>query len=83
VAHDAATQKARLCEAILRHITKHPLAADTAEGILACWLPCSGFEDAPEHLAAVLEEMVAKRWLQARQLPDGNVLYVRDDVQKI
>ncbi|OFZ96303.1 MAG: hypothetical protein A3H35_17165 [Betaproteobacteria bacterium RIFCSPLOWO2_02_FULL_62_17] len=82
MAHDDAAQKIRIREAILRHIKTYPLAADTADGILACWLPCTGFEDAPEHIAAVLEEMVAKRWLQARKLPDGNILYERDDASE-
>lgn len=79
MAHDVPTQQARLCEAILRYIKKQPLAADTVEGILACWLPRTGFEDAPEHIAAVLEDMVERHQLQARQLPDGNVLYVCGD----
>jgi len=79
VPHDAAVQKSRLHAAILRHIEKYPLAADTAAGILACWLPRTGFEDAPDHIGAVLRDMVAGRWLQARPLPDGNILYVRGD----
>jgi hypothetical protein len=79
MAQDAAIQKARLHEAILCHIKKYPLAADTVDGILSCWLPCAGFENAGEHIAAVLDELVAQHWLQARQLPDGNTLYVRSD----
>jgi len=79
VARHDATRKTRLSEAIIRHLRKHPFAADTADGILACWLPRRGFEDAPDYIATVLDEMVAKRWLQARQLPDGRVLYVRGD----
>jgi hypothetical protein len=81
VAHDVTTQQVRLCEAILRHIREHPLAADTAEGILACWLPRGGFEDAPDYIATVLEDMVDKRWLQVVQLPDGKILYVRGDTR--
>lgn len=75
VARDDDAQRARIREAILQHIHKYPLAADTADGIRACWLPGTGFEDAPDHIAAVLEDMVAKRWLQARQLPDGKILF--------
>jgi hypothetical protein len=78
VAHDDAAQRARIREAILQYVHRYPLAADTADGILACWLPHTGFEDAPDHITAVLDEMVANRWLQARQLPDGKILfYVR------
>jgi hypothetical protein len=38
-------------------------------------LPQTGFEDAPDLIAAVLGHMVANRWLQARQLPDGKILF--------
>lgn len=81
MARDDDAQKARIREAILHHIHKYPLAADTADGILACWLPHTGFEDAPDHIASVLEDMVANHWLHARQLPDGKVLfYMRGEV---
>jgi len=80
VARDDDAQRARIREAILHHVGKYPLAADTADGILACWLPHTGFEDAPDHIDAVLEDMVAKRWLQARRLPDGKTLYTRGDL---
>jgi hypothetical protein len=83
VARDNAARRARLCEAILRHMQKHPLAADTAEGILACWIPKTTFEDAPDHIGAVLDHMVARQWLRARQLPDGRVLYQRGEVPDI
>jgi len=75
VAHDDAAQRARIREAILQYVHRYPLAADTADGILACWLPHTGFEDAPDHITAVLDEMVANRWLQARRLPDGQILF--------
>ena len=57
----------------------HPLAADTAEGILSSWLPQSGFEDAPDYIAEVLEDLVARRLLRALTLPDGKTLYIRGD----
>lgn len=79
MARDNAAQRARIHEAILDYIRRYPLAADTAEGILACWLPHTEFEDAPDHIAAILEDMVASRSLQARQLPDGKILYARGD----
>jgi len=80
VALDDAAQRARLREAILQYTHRCPLAADTVDGILACWLPHPGFEDAPEHIAAVLGDMVANRWLHVQQLPDGKTLfYVRSE----
>lgn len=75
MALDDATQRIRIREAIFEYVRRNPLAADTADGILARWLPHAGFEDAPEHIAAVLEEMVADRYLQAWQLPGGKTLY--------
>ena len=54
------------------------MAADTADGILACWLPSTGFEDAPDCIEAVLAHMVAQRLLTVRHLPDGVMLYSRD-----
>lgn len=83
MARDDATRNTRLSEAILSHIRKHPRAADTADGILACWLPRRGFENAPDYIAAVLDDMVAKHWLQTRQLPDGKMLYVRGDAPSV
>jgi hypothetical protein len=74
--NDAAA-KARLCEAILRHVLKHPDVADTAGGIVGWWLPHTGYEDAPDHIAAVLEDMVARDWLHALAMPDGEILYRR------
>lgn len=79
MARDDAEQRVRIREAILHYVHRYPLAADTAEGILACWLPRAGFEDAPDYITAVLEEMVARRWLRARQLPDGKVLFSTRD----
>jgi hypothetical protein len=77
VAHVRASHRKRnaLCTAIQRHLASHPFAADTAQGIVASWLPSGGFEDAPEHIAEALEDLVAEGWLQRHPLPDGNVLY--------
>jgi hypothetical protein len=69
---DAAT-RARLCEAIVRHLRQHAQAADTAEGIVLNWLP--GFADAPRHIDAVLKRMTEKRLLSAHALPGGKLLY--------
>jgi hypothetical protein len=76
VARDDAARKAQLREAILNYVREHALAADTVDGILACWLPDKSFEDAAEHIDAVLETLVAEQHLRPYPLPDGNVLYV-------
>ena len=70
-------QWAKLKEAILAHLRVSPLAADTAEGVVACWLPSVGFEDAPDLIDEVLDEMVQQGLLVAHTLPDGNTLYAR------
>ena len=75
MARDDAGQRARIREAIVDYIGRHPLAADTEEGILERWLPRRGFEEAPEHIARVLEELVAERMLEAWPLPGAKVLF--------
>ena len=77
--HGDAARRARLCEAILRHVRKHPDVADTAGGIVKWWLPRTGYEDARDHIDAVLEDMVNRHWLRAQALPDGEILYRRGD----
>ena len=76
--HDAVA-RARLREAILRHVREHPDVADTADGIIGWWLPRTGYEDAPDHIDAVLEEMVARNCLRAWKKPDGEFIYQRGD----
>jgi hypothetical protein len=76
VPNDDAAERTRLRDAILRYLDVHPLAGDTAEGILASWLPVCGFETAPDHIEAVLAELVSSRRLEARRLPDATTLYV-------
>ena len=76
VAHSSASHATKLCTAIQRHLAIHPHAADTVQGILACWLPPAGFEDAADHIHAALAALVAAQWLRAHPLLDGNVLYV-------
>jgi hypothetical protein len=76
VAHASAAIDTKLRQAIQQQLMSHPHAADTAAGILSAWLPPRGFEDAADHLAEVLEALIADGWLRAHTLPDGNVLYV-------
>lgn len=78
--HDETARTARLCKAILEYLHGHPLAADTADGIVSCWVPRSGFEDAPDHIDAALRHMLAERALAMRWLPDGRILYVRGEL---
>jgi hypothetical protein len=81
VAHASPHQKERLRSAIERHLAEHPLAADTASGILASWLPARGFEDAREHIDVALQQLVAEGWLRAHILPDGELLFVANPMK--
>jgi hypothetical protein len=75
VANAPCRHRTLLCTAIKRYLASHRFAGDTAEGIVASWLPAQGFEQAAEHIAAALEELVAEQWLQPHVLPDGNIFY--------
>jgi hypothetical protein len=74
--HDA-ERRAHMRAAILRHLQHHHLAGDTADGIVASWLPPQGYEDAARHVDAVVEAMVAAGELLPQGLPGGKVLYLR------
>ena len=65
----------RLCEAILQYLRVHPLAADTAEGIVSHWLQSGGFAEVPSHIDTVLKDMTQKGLLRAHLLPGGRVVY--------
>jgi len=78
---DDAEIKRRIWKAILDHLSDCPFAADTPSGILASWLPERGFEQASQHIAAVLKMMVEQNLLCTRSLPDGKSLYLRGEPQ--
>ena len=65
----------RLCILLQRYLADHPHAADTVPGILACWLPPDAFLQASADIDATLARLVAERWLVARHLPGGSILY--------
>ncbi len=78
MAHDHdAQRRALIRNALAVHLRRHPFAGDTPEGIVACWLPPGGFEDAPQLIDDVIKAMVAAGELATRPLPDGGILYVR------
>jgi hypothetical protein len=85
VAPNDAARRQELRDAICAHLRVFPLAADTAEGVVASWLPEVGFEDAPDLIDQVLREMVELRLLAACTLPDGKTLYRRgaDDARAV
>jgi hypothetical protein len=67
----------KLRAAIRAYLGRSPHAGDTAEGIVASWLPQRGYEDALQWIDDVIAVMVSAGELTPRLLPDGRVLYVR------
>ena len=72
----AAESKARIRAAIIGHLQRYPLAGDTTEGMIACWMQL-GRGEALRFVEEVVESMVASGELLAQQLPDGRILYKR------
>jgi hypothetical protein len=72
----AAAAKARIRAAIIRHLQQYPLAGDTTDGMIACWMPLEGGE-ALRFVEEVVDSMIASGELVAQQLPDGRILYKR------
>jgi hypothetical protein len=70
-------REAHIRSAIIQHLCSFPLAGDTPEGMVACWLPSSGYEGAIQVIGKVVETMVAAGELAPRSLPGGRVLFVR------
>jgi hypothetical protein len=71
--HDVRRDKLR--KAILAYLRSTPLAADTADGMIAMWIPTIGFEEAPELIESVLQQLVNDGILAARPLSDGKSVY--------
>lgn len=72
----AAAIRARIRAAIVGHLKRYPLAGDTTEGMIACWMPF-GHAEALRFVEEVVESMVASGELVAQHLPDGRILYKR------
>jgi len=69
--------------ALIGHLRANKRAGDTVRGILDKWLPSRGFEDAPEHIRAVLADLVAAKYLRPENLPDGETFYARGDAPEL
>lgn len=66
---------------ILRYLIEHPGAMDTAEGVRKWWLPRDGVEPGVEEVQAVLNFLVSKGWLIARDTtPSPKIYGVNPDV---
>lgn len=65
----------RAMEAIEAYLARHPLAADTEQGIAQWWLPDQGVTVPIVCLRVALDALVQQGRLCAVPLPDGRVLY--------
>lgn len=63
--------------AILDHLRRHPLAADSADGVARWWLGPLHASALPAHVEQALELLVARRTLRRLTLMDGTVLYAQ------
>ena len=66
-----------LAEEVLKYLTAHPDAADSAEGILRWWLPQGGEDTSPERLQRALDLLVKRRLIVERRMADGRHVYSR------
>ncbi len=65
---------AAVTEAIQAYLARHPLAADSAEGIASWWLG-GGLEVSVEEVCAALARLIDQGLVAWRQLPDGRHIY--------
>lgn len=65
----------RAMEAIEAYLARHPLAADTEQGIAQWWLPSTGVTVPIVCVRIALDALVQQGRLRAVPLPDGRVLY--------
>lgn len=78
VPEDANALRARLKETIVQRFRQSRIAADTARGIHASWLPERGLEAVPPALvASVLKELVDEGVLRPEPVTGGDPLYLR------
>lgn len=65
---------AAVTEAIQAYLARHPLAADSAEGIASWWLG-AGLEVSVEEVCTALARLIDQGLVAWRQLPDGRHIY--------
>lgn len=71
----ADTRKRQAEQAILDHLARHPLAADTEPGIAQWWLGAAGVLVTPVELQQALASLLQQGLVECIALPDGGTLY--------
>ena len=64
-----------LIQVIEAHLSAHPQAADSAEGVARWWLSGQGMATTALELEVALNRLVQQQRLRRVQLADGNTLY--------
>ena len=64
-----------LAKRLLRYLTQHPTAKDTAEGIATWWLRRQHIEQSVEAVRRALQLLIARGLLIERQGPDLRTYY--------
>jgi len=64
-----------LGDEILRYLSKHPHASDTAEAIALWWLRRQRYEESVVHVQQVLDKLELRGLVTKTVLVDGTVLY--------
>ncbi len=73
--HDRRDQVSEIEHAVLSYLDRHPLAADTLDGITRWWLPEQRYVTAEARIEQVLQQLVSDGVLQIKRLPNGGALY--------
>jgi LmbE family N-acetylglucosaminyl deacetylase len=72
---EADTRRRRAAEAIEAYLARHPLAADTEQGIAQWWLGPMGVNVPLADVQQALEALLRKGRVERVVLPDGSAIY--------
>ncbi len=72
---DAGTRRRRAESAILAHLARHPLAADTEQGIAQWWLGPMGVDVPLADVRQALEALLRDGRIERATLPDGRAIF--------
>lgn len=72
---EAEARTVRAMQAITAYIARHPLAADSEQGIAQWWLPAMGVDVPPASVHAALDRLVMQQVLARSMVADGSAIY--------
>lgn len=64
-----------ICATILDHLRRHPLAADSVEGVARWWLGPAHANVTVAQVERALNLLVARQEMRSLSLMDGTILY--------